>query len=345
MKSRLLCTALALAALAGCSKRPVAGKLDGQVFVTANSAETFKLALVPVALYPEQLVRAHVDQRIQQAKELGPEFLKLAGTKEAEAAAAEHESEVVRKRRFDGNKEDFYDQRFMTASEELMHAARKLRDQKEKAEAWVEYLGSGRYLLGDLSKPIAETKTDADGHFSFEVPQGHYVVVAFSRRMVPGGAEFYSWAVAVNVAASTQVRLANDNLTTTNARETVLSNAADDSAIAFVGEEKDVRLAIEQLREPVKVVDIPEARPPVAKAVPETSAPAVSERDLEEVYTPSNLADAQREATRRFPELSVAGSDLNKRFLEKVEEYKRQRPDFFQSIDWPIKLAREVAAK
>ena len=51
---------------------------------------------------------------------------------------------------------------------------------------------------------------------------------------------------------------------------------------------------------------------------------------------------AQREAVKDNPDLGVAGSEFNRRFLEKVAKYRAERPDELRSKGWPVVIASEV---
>lgn len=55
--------------------------------------------------------------------------------------------------------------------------------------------------------------------------------------------------------------------------------------------------------------------------------------------------EAQAAAMKQYPELGQAGSAFNKRFLEKHRVYKEQNHSVLNSPDWPISVAREVAAE
>jgi hypothetical protein len=51
---------------------------------------------------------------------------------------------------------------------------------------------------------------------------------------------------------------------------------------------------------------------------------------------------AQCEAIRRYPDLGVAGTNLNREFVVRYKAYKQSKPEFFESPDWPIRLAEEL---
>ncbi len=72
--------------------------------------------------------------------------------------------------------------------------------------------------------------------------------------------------------------------------------------------------------------------PVAARRVVATPAPKAFATTLE----------AQQEAMRVYPQLRVAGSPMNRRFLDMTREYKKTRPLLFQEVEWPLVLAREV---
>ena len=56
----------------------------------------------------------------------------------------------------------------------------------------------------------------------------------------------------------------------------------------------------------------------------------------------ASATEAQREAVRRYPSLSVAGSDLNLKFAARYRLYKQEHPEFFRDPSWPLTLAEEL---
>ena len=55
------------------------------------------------------------------------------------------------------------------------------------------------------------------------------------------------------------------------------------------------------------------------------------------------VADAQKEAVRRYPSLGVKGSRMNTAYVDRYHFYQKTRPSFFSSPSWPLQLADEVA--
>ena len=58
----------------------------------------------------------------------------------------------------------------------------------------------------------------------------------------------------------------------------------------------------------------------------------------------TTVADAQKEAVRRYPMLGVKGSRMNKAFLDRYRFYQKTKPDFFVDTAWPLTLANEIAS-
>lgn len=50
---------------------------------------------------------------------------------------------------------------------------------------------------------------------------------------------------------------------------------------------------------------------------------------------------AQRKAIELYPDVGVAGSPLNKEFVERAKRYQTEKKEFFAQPDWPVRLAKE----
>jgi len=59
----------------------------------------------------------------------------------------------------------------------------------------------------------------------------------------------------------------------------------------------------------------------------------------------ATVKEAQDAALSRYPDLGVAGSPFNQRFVEKHKRYQAEKPDVLASADWPWRLAQEVATE
>ncbi len=80
----------------------------------------------------------------------------------------------------------------------------------------------------------------------------------------------------------------------------------------------------------------PAAPPAVTDKGPGVEMPAEAPKITTEL-------EARRLALARYPDLGVAGSALNTEFLARRARYLREKPLFFQTPDWPLRLADECA--
>lgn len=166
---------------------PRDGELTGQVFVMTRGAENIKLALVPVNVYPEDVLQSHVEKRRAQCQ---AELVDARqAIKEAEASDPD-----FKKRLFDAAYGKRYD---------------ALKDR-------AKWLTSGACYMEGLASGPPTAKTDADGKFTLQMPRaGRMGLAAAARRTLPDGSqENYYWLVWVtlNGKPTGQVMLSNDNL-------------------------------------------------------------------------------------------------------------------------------------
>lgn len=57
--------------------------------------------------------------------------------------------------------------------------------------------------------------------------------------------------------------------------------------------------------------------------------------------SPEAVRSSQRIAVEAFPELGVKGSPLNRRFLERLEEYRGRNSEILDRPDWPYRIAQQ----
>lgn len=56
-----------------------------------------------------------------------------------------------------------------------------------------------------------------------------------------------------------------------------------------------------------------------------------------------SVEEAQREAVRRYPALSIKDSPFNSEFRSRYELYKKTRSDLLTDNSWPVRIAEEIA--
>ncbi|MCX6981095.1 MAG: hypothetical protein NTV08_10140 [Verrucomicrobia bacterium] len=70
-----------------------------------------------------------------------------------------------------------------------------------------------------------------------------------------------------------------------------------------------------------------------------------TERNVQTQARPqfATVAEAQRAAVQIYPDLGIAGSKLNIKFVTRYKQYQVTRPDYFRDPSWPLRLAEEIA--
>jgi len=206
-------------------------------------------------------------------------------------------------------------------------------EHKERFQTYLDWLcvtsyyGSGRFYFADLPDPIAETKTDSDGKYSVTVPApGQYALAAVAERTIGSSEEHYYWLISVTVksGSATDGTLSNDNLASANSNESMITTCSPtlEADNAVKGAKIAVRM-VAKLKEPVRAA---------AQPLPPQSTPK-----------PKSAKEAQDMAVRKYPDLGVAGSALNRAFLAKVQQYKAARSAIFDDPAWPLIIAEECA--
>ncbi len=90
----------------------------------------------------------------------------------------------------------------------------------------------------------------------------------------------------------------------------------------------------------------PEPAPDAADAPPATEASGSSTAQDGEPRSPLEITrDAQAEAIRRYPALSVQDSRENRTYVEAYMKLKQSNADFFKDPEWPLQLAEGVAER
>ncbi len=125
------------------------------------------------------------------------------------------------------------------------------------------------------------------------------------------------------------------------AGDTFVLDAVNDGRVTFLANE--LRVSV-----PEKAMELMAAKPPEPAVLnaprspvgpPSTNQPRVSDGTAPGDAT----ARAQAEAVRRYPAIGVKGSPENELFLARFRQFKEERPEFFEEVEWPIYLADGVA--
>ena len=198
--------------------------MSGQVFVVTKAHESVKLALVPISVYPRDAVQSTIEA--------------VDATLNSERDEAKDQQTTIREASKSASA--LHDQLWEEATSSSFNKQRydaALRASNLSLEISLLNLAVGRrvsFLLGSAPyfrelnehhRPVATTKTDADGKFAVTVPsEGEFAIVASSERQTLKDTEYYFWVVP----AADRVDLSNDNLTRATTGASLLHVRGDD---------------------------------------------------------------------------------------------------------------------
>ena len=74
-----------------------------------------------------------------------------------------------------------------------------------------------------------------------------------------------------------------------------------------------------------------------------TAACTAIAQDLKDAAHGVNDKDWQQQAVRKYPDLGVDGSEINKLFVQRYRTLRSIDPNYFTVPDWPVRLADECA--
>ena len=313
--------------------------IEGQVFIRTKGGDNIKLSLVDVLLFDEKVIEAHLENKREAAapidaylQSLKQQFEEVEKRAEEAYKRADEAVENGGKTPDDAN----------ASAAALTEAKLRRIDVEEKAY----YPRSPDFYFSDLPSPRAVTKTDADGKFTFAVPEGSYVLAAISSREAAEETEKYHWMVKVKADADKKVMLANDNLSSSGSPDSLIATA-EYTPWEYPIYPAKIRLLIEQAgiaqkRDASynKELDRLKAEERYLKAQ-EATTPRQSLDVLASFVFRKNPQAAQRKAIDLYPDLGVAGSPLNKEFVARVKRCQLKKKEFFNEPDWPIRLGKE----
>ena len=313
--------------------------IDGQVFIRTKGGESIKLSLVDVLLYDEKTIVLHLENKRKVAEPLFEEWRPLEKEAKDIYERAKTNEEQVRKRYFADILNPQLKVEWKKTQDVVLSAARSF-DEVRAASA---YTRSASYYFEGLPRAVQTAKTDADGKFSFQVPSGSYMVAAFSTRHAGKDIEFYYWMVKTTLATNQKVMLANDNLSTSGSADSGILTPENETVLLSALKGADIRAAASVIetskrkKAAIEAQKLEEQR----QAAAEIQREQEIQRQEKLTYYRQHPEAAQREAIKLFPELGIAGSPLNKEFVERAKRYRVEKKDFFAEPDWPVRLAKE----
>lgn len=288
--------------------------IDGQVFVRTKGAETIKLSLVDVALFDAKAIAEDVEKKSNAASRIFEALQPF----EKEAKTWEEGCRKAMGRSIEASDVAETHTRLTIAM-----------DAEEKILGMLGYTHSGLYYFSHLPEPMLATKTDADGKFSFKVPNGSYVLAAASSRKAGKETEFYHWMVKIKVDADQKVMLANDNLSTSGSPDSMISTTE-------IGDYEIKAMEGGGLPSVEAFIKTKQSEQHLAEMQRQKEL-----REQELAGYRQNPKAAQQKAVALYPDVGVASSPLNKEFVARMKRYQAEKKEFFTEPDWPIRLAKE----
>jgi hypothetical protein len=202
----------------GCSRAQ--GKLDGEVFIVTQGAESVKLGLVEVRILPYEATKTSISKtRADAEKQVANLQPKLDAARaaltsaEGRSDAARAESDTAFKRTQKQSTDDYegvmasYDASSRAADRWLadLRATDSARRSVTELEKQVRSWNSGAFYFASLPSPLTSVKTDSDGKFSILLDRTATVVLAANAtRHVADKIENYYWLITVSLDGQPQ---------------------------------------------------------------------------------------------------------------------------------------------
>jgi hypothetical protein len=223
---------LSITVLVACGSRE--RRVNGDVFIVTQSGESVKLGLVQVQVLPYEAVKKAVESARQEADR---EIAKLQPSLQRARADVQAAEAALQKRKAET---EFAEARFYrNISSATLRATSQARDRELAA---TEALSDARRQLAEveaaeikqrlgpvyfarLPKPIASTKTDADGRFELKVEREHPIVLAaYATRRIMDRTETYYWLIKYSLEGRDQARLflSTDNVSTAGSKDSLI---------------------------------------------------------------------------------------------------------------------------
>ncbi len=303
--------------------------VSGQVFVVTRGGENIKLGDVEIAAYDFQPVAEFVKERQSQSVELHQSLVPVVTATEEGSKAGEADEERARQ----ASHYTWDDPGYKAARE----MSEKLSNLYSNARWAAIYSLSAFYYLRKLHDPVATVRTDADGKYSLSLPPGKFALAARASRKVGDLEETYSWLVSIDVArAPIALNLANVNMASGDDPSSMIHTVnSEDESVAAAG--------LRGLDELQRFKEEQAAKAGAAKKAAEAEEAARKATYIRQ-HLPEMVKQSQARALKVHPDLGVASSALNKKFVERYKVLQAEKSPRLQEPEWPEKLADECAA-
>lgn len=305
-----------------------AGTIQGDVFIVTKGQDVKKLALTTVNLYERGKFQPFIEKKIKDGNEVNEYFEPLKKLAyEGWKTALNIESKASRTR-FD----DYSNLEKENSLKKAKEDSERMKANVDRSDGFYTYPKTGFWFFdSERPSPLQSAKTGADAGFQFQVPDGKYVLTAMNSRSAGSDTEFYFWIVGVDVAGDTTVHLSNDNLSTSNSKDSLITTRehTDDAIMSMKDHDSEWLLEFVRLKK--------------KEDADKEKLNAETKRAEELAHYTKNPSLALKRAVEIYPALSDKTSSLNVEFVARRKRYQTENPGFLKESDWPIRLAKECS--
>jgi hypothetical protein len=181
-------------------------EIRGEVFITTQAGDTKRISGELVKFYQREQLEKSIEQSSKTAPNAMPPY-------DSEIAKVDQQIKEINQSTADAP----FSQAIVDSK------VRMLRLTDELKTLWTNLKTSwphASYYFEQFPKPEFETRTDSDGKFSIELPEGNWIMVAETSRKVGASDEWYYWAYPVK--SSSGNILSNFNLVTSGDADSLL---------------------------------------------------------------------------------------------------------------------------
>ena len=215
------------------------GTIKGEVFIVTKGAENFRLGLVEILLFPEDVIQKHIDERKAHITDEMPDFDK--DIKRSDESIAKTKDSIEKLKELNEQRRKLYlkSGKDYGVAERMEH--RKPIERMEQALVLDESVRkrtlevkkrwpTSRHFFKNLPETKNLTRTNSDGKFSLTVAKnGRFALVAHATRKTLESTEEYYWMVWASLEGkdSKEIILGNHNLMSSDSKESVVSTKSD----------------------------------------------------------------------------------------------------------------------
>jgi hypothetical protein len=185
---------------------PQNGELTGDISIVTKDGLNIKFRDVLVSIIPDAMIRPYIKKRMDSCNRM--------------LDALNPRRELLQQQYVSSGTTipSPYDEQFEIKLKAWTDYNGRIKKELDYLYAFLLSLDSMSYYFSELPPNIAQTYTDAEGHFVVYLPrEGNFALAAHATRAIGDTKEEYYWLVRVSLggAATGKITLSNDNLATT----------------------------------------------------------------------------------------------------------------------------------